>query len=1254
MPAAGFNGTVAPLSAYGLDSAYTGSFNISNADVTTLLTSNPSDFVAPLAVAINTAIVADPIVQWINTNGGIWTDAANESANWATSSVPISTDDVVIGILGSSEYTVTIPGSASAFAASLTVSSTNATVLDQGTLTLTGILTLAAGEFDLASGGTIVGGVLQATGGSFTWGAGTLSGVTYDGTLDLSPNNSTVYIANSLTANNLAGTGPGTINLTGISDNIYFEGNQTFNNATINLGNTSGYYDTIYNYDTNNAGSVLTLGPNVIVNQAINETAGYAQLTSAGSNHTGDGIVNEGTINAEAVNGTFYIEPYNFTNAGTINVANGDKLYIEPSVGLTNAGTITMAAGTTLTLGSSNTTALSNTGLISGTDDTVNIYSFGSFSNTGTFNVTNSTINLYGSYTTALLALFDNRNDTITIDGTLTNTGQTLTVGLGSALGTVVLASGGTIVGGTIVDQGSGMSFQSGTLSGVTYDGTLDLSPNNSTVYIANSLTANNLAGTGPGTINLTGISDNIYFEGNQTFNNATINLGNTSGYYDTIYNYDTNNAGSVLTLGPNVIVNQAINETAGYAQLTSAGSDHTGDGIVNEGTINAEAVNGTFYIEPYNFTNAGTINVANGDKLYIEPSVGLTNAGTITMAAGTTLTLGSSNTTALSNTGLISGTDDTVNIYSFGSFSNTGTFNVTNSTINLYGSYTTALLALFDNRNDTITIDGTLTNTGQTLTVGLGSALGTVVLASGGTIVGGTIVDQGSGVSFQSGTLSGVTYDGTLDLSPNNSTVYIANSLTANNLAGTGPGTINLTGISDNIYFEGNQTFNNATINLGNTSGYYDTIYNYDTNNAGSVLTLGPNVIVNQAINETAGYAQLTSAGSNHTGDGIVNEGTINAEAVNGTFYIEPYNFTNAGTINVANGDKLYIEPSVGLTNAGTITMAAGTTLTLGSSNTTALSNTGLISGTDDTVNIYSFGSFSNTGTFNVTNSTINLYGSYTTALLALFDNRNDTITIDGTLTNTGQTLTVGLGSALGTVVLASGGTIVGGTIVDQGSGMSFQSGTLSGVTYDGTLDLSPNNSTVYIANSLTANNLAGTGPGTINLTGISDNIYFEGNQTFNNATINLGNTSGYYDTIYNYDTNNAGSVLTLGPNVIVNQAINETAGYAQLTSAGSDHTGDGIVNEGTINAEAVNGTFYIEPYNFTNAGTINVANGDKLYIEPTTFTNNGTIAHQRRHGRYHHLYLRYWERHHQRGNTGARCIKCSDRDVHGTDWDA
>ena len=53
---------------------------------------------------------------------------------------------------------------------------------------------------------------------------------------------------------------------------------------------------------------MLTLGPNVIVDQATNETLGYAVLDFTGHNHAGDGIVNEGTINA-VVNGSFYIQP---------------------------------------------------------------------------------------------------------------------------------------------------------------------------------------------------------------------------------------------------------------------------------------------------------------------------------------------------------------------------------------------------------------------------------------------------------------------------------------------------------------------------------------------------------------------------------------------------------------------------------------------------------------------------------------------------------------------------------------------------------------------------------------------------------------------------------------------------------------------------------------------------------------------------------------------------------------------------------
>ena len=1220
-------------------------------------------------------IEASPTADnWVGTGTTTW----GSGTNWSSGSAPGATNEAEFTGTGSSAVTLSAATSQSPF--SVWLDNSNITIDDLGTLNLSGALTLTAGTFTLGGSGTIAGGTIVDQGSGLTFSGGTLSGVTYDGTLNLSANSSSVYVATSLTATGANGTGAGTVNLTGTSDDIYFEGNQTFDNATINLGSATGYADYIDNDDTNNTGSVLTLGPNLIIND---NSYAYEYIGSTGSNHTGDGIVNEGTINIEANDQSYYayIDPYNFTNQGAINVANGDTLYIEPTYNLTNtatgeitvsgtgsklyfsggsgpisnAGAITVGAGATLYLGNSSS-AVSNSGTITATDDTIYLYSYGSFSNTGTLSLTDSTIHLYGSYTTAQLAPLLNDGDTLVIDGTLTNTAAILNVGPGTSLPSVVLASDGTISGGTIVDQGSGLTFSGGTLSGVTYDGTLNLSANSSSVYVATSLTATGANGTGAGTVNLTGTSDDIYFEGNQTFDNATINLGSATGYADYIDNDDTNNTGSVLTLGPNLIIND---NSYAYEYIGSTGSNHTGDGIVNEGTINIEANDQSYYayIDPYNFTNQGAINVANGDTLYIEPTYNLTNtatgeitvsgtgsklyfsggsgpisnAGAITVGAGATLYLGNSSS-AVSNSGTITATDDTIYLYSYGSFSNTGTLSLTDSTIHLYGSYTTAQLAPLLNDGDTLVIDGTLTNTAAILNVGPGTSLPSVVLASDGTISGGTIVDQGSGLTFSGGTLSGVTYDGTLNLSANSSSVYVATSLTATGANGTGAGTVNLTGTSDDIYFEGNQTFDNATINLGSATGYADYIDNDDTNNTGSVLTLGPNLIIND---NSYAYEYIGSTGSNHTGDGIVNEGTINIEANDQSYYayIDPYNFTNQGAINVANGDTLYIEPTYNLTNtatgeitvsgtgsklyfsggsgpisnAGAITVGAGATLYLGNSSS-AVSNSGTITATDDTIYLYSYGSFSNTGTLSLTDSTIHLYGSYTTAQLAPLLNDGDTLVIDGTLTNTAAILNVGPGTSLPSVVLASDGTISGGTIVDQGSGLTFSGGTLSGVTYDGTLNLSANSSSVYVATSLTATGANGTGAGTVNLTGTSDDIYFEGNQTFDNATINLGSATGYADYIDNDDTNNTGSVLTLGPNLIIND---NSYAYEYIGSTGSNHTGDGIVNEGTINIEANDQSYYayIDPYNFTNQGAINVANGDTLYIEPTyNLTNTAT----------------------------------------------
>ena len=50
-----------------------------------------------------------------------------------------------------------------------------------------------------------------------------------------------------------------------------------------------------------------------------------------------------------------------------------------------------------------------------------------------------------------------------------------LDAGAGSLLGTVTLASGGVVSGGTLVDQGGGFVFSGGTLNNVTYQGSLEL-----------------------------------------------------------------------------------------------------------------------------------------------------------------------------------------------------------------------------------------------------------------------------------------------------------------------------------------------------------------------------------------------------------------------------------------------------------------------------------------------------------------------------------------------------------------------------------------------------------------------------------------------------------------------------------------------------------------------------------------------------------------------------------------------------------
>ncbi|MGA2893337.1 MAG: hypothetical protein ABSE22_10730 [Xanthobacteraceae bacterium] len=104
---------------------------------------------------------------WINTNGGSWTDTADAAADWSLGAIPSSVDSVLLGQAGSGAYVVTIPDGGTATAASLTLNTANATLSDQGALTLKGALAVDAGDFQLIDGGTVSGETSITNTGTF-------------------------------------------------------------------------------------------------------------------------------------------------------------------------------------------------------------------------------------------------------------------------------------------------------------------------------------------------------------------------------------------------------------------------------------------------------------------------------------------------------------------------------------------------------------------------------------------------------------------------------------------------------------------------------------------------------------------------------------------------------------------------------------------------------------------------------------------------------------------------------------------------------------------------------------------------------------------------------------------------------------------------------------------------------------------------------------------------------------------------------
>ena len=963
------------------------------------------------------------------------------------------------------------------------------------------------GVVTLQYNGTIHGGTLLSTGSGVSLQGGTLDAVTYRGSLDLSATFSRVYLANGTAVTDASGLNPGVIVDSGSGSTLSLLGSTTLDAATVQIGHPSNA-PFIAGVDPVGSNTTATLGASLVVQQ----TGLLAQLSSA--YNPGDALLNLGTISATFAGGTLTTSGTKFANAGTIAVASGDS-FISNAATLSNTGSISVGAGSTLKLG-------------------------GVWSNAGSIAGTGAQIILAGTGNAAGLGNLSNTGLT-SFSGTFDLQGTSLAIGAGSAVGATALVFPGMIRGGTLVDAGgSSMAMQSGTLDNVTYNGVLDISQPIGGLYFAHGLTLHDASGLLPGTINLTGNGASLYalsgpVLGDATLDNATLTIGNAA-YYSYLVAYDGFSAGnSRLVLGSGF----NIQHTGLFAQIYSGTA--AGDGVTNTGRINAALPGGTMTTSGLSFANAGTIAVSNSDR-FATGATNFSNIGQMSVTTGGSLQIG-------------------------GTWTNTGLITETGGTLQLNGTTSFASFTGISRTGGAVNLSGYVEGNGGSLSIGGATPLGQLVLQTFATLHNGVLIDQGSGMTFQGGTLDNMTYRGVIDMSTPGATLHFVNALTLSDTAGTGPGQINLTGSGALLFGDNTTTLDNASLLIGNANGAQ--LQANDLNGGHSVMKLGTGLSITQAglsATITNGYASA---------DGVLNQGKIIAAQPGGLFWLTGHAFTNdtTGSIAVSSTDQLQVG-AANFINLGSLAIASGGTVNL---NTAWDNQSGTITETGGVLNLNGTGTFARLGTIKHTGGAVNIGGS-----------------IDGT----GGTLAIGAGTNLGAVTLVSGGTIHGGLLLDSGSGLIGSNGTLDGVAYRGTLDLSGAGSGLALANTVSFANLAGTGPGAINLTGSSANLWEYGVNTLDNVNITIGSASA--DTIWASDIPGNIATLTLGANLHLTQ----TTGTAWLRTAYSANSK--IINQGSIASSGAGAVMNVSGSGtFTNQGLLSVANNGSLNLTGIGFGN-------------------------------------------------
>ena len=849
---------------------------------------------------------------------------------------------------------------------------------------------------NISGANTLSGTITQTADTRIQSDAGTL---TLSGTVAGTDKNLTVGGAGNTTISGTIATGAGTVTKNGAGTLTYsgaaantYTGDTTVNAGTLALSKTANVNSVVGNLVVNGGTASQTTSGQIASNKTVTVNGGTYSLSDGSAsavtqtiqtlNTSSGGTVNLGTADTLTVSGTG-ISTVNgvITGTGGLATAGTGTVFLGGAntySGGTTIGSIVTAANST-SLGSGTATVSSGGNLqVQGGVNLANAFTLsgpGTNANDGAIENFSGNNTLSGVITLAAAARIQSSDGTLTITNTVTNSGQTLTVG-GPSDTVVTGVIAGT--GGVTKDGAGSLTYSGGTAN--TYTGTTTV--NAGTLNLSQTANVTAVAGNlavSAGTVNQT-TSGQLASTSAVTLTGGTYNLEGTGSVTQTVQSLNTS-SGSTVNLGASdtlsingsgaSTVSGVITGTGGLTQsgtgttTLSGANTYTGTTTISAGAVQLGASNrladtsslnlagGALNLAGYsekvgdlNFTSGGSLDFGStaGNNSFVFSTANAAASGVLTVNNYVGPTVTSATDSAFATVGDFLGATTSLTVnqvgqiyfsgYGVGSFQNTTLRDAGNSLGNAY-----RIAPTIDNfnyiwvGNNNSQRAWTRSQNWNTPAAPPNAATPANVFVTFGT---GSVAN----VDFNtSATINALRFTGSTAYSINDSGT---NTLTFDNRANNAVAYIQQQSAQ-------NQTLAPSSIALASNLVV-------DTTGAGS-LTINSAISGTASLTKTGSGGALTLGGATantYTGDTTVNAGTLNLSKTANFNSVAGNLVVNGGTVNQTTSGQLATSSGVTL-NAGSYNLGTGTavTQTLTTLNTFSGSTVNLASSAALTVNV-------------------------------------------------------------------------------------------------------------------------------------------------------------------------------------------------------------------------------------------------------------------------------------------------------------